>query len=50
MMCCHGRGGGGLLPDFETEAHRDSLSTFVRVPFLGWAGLVSPVQEDIELP
>jgi hypothetical protein len=50
------------IPDFETEANRDSLSTFERVFFIGWSsrpgtreyfsalvGLVRPVLENIFL-
>ncbi len=58
-----GWGGGWHLPDFETDANRDSRSTFedffpwlvysqsgTREYFPALAGLVGPGQENIFLP
>ncbi len=42
-------GGGYWIPDTETKANRDSLSTFEMVSFLGWA-IVGTVQKTIFLP
>ncbi len=40
-----------LVPDFETEANRDTWSTFGRGSFLGlFVGLVVPVQEIFVFP